>query len=134
MRFCLLLAFSLALLPLVAVAEDDNPIIKDIRAKLKDPAKPFTIMVTFKVKAGMNAAFEKSAKNAEAGTAKEKGNVSYLFNHDPEQPETYVLYERWKNLDALIEHMKLQHTVDFLKVAGETTDGGPKVKTYFAVE
>jgi quinol monooxygenase YgiN len=129
-----LFAIALVLLAGSAFAEDDHPIIKDIRTKLKDPAKPFTIMVTFKVKAGMNEAFEKSAKTAQTETAKEKGNVAYLFNHDPESPETYVLYERWKNLDELANHMKLQHTIDFLKVAGETTEGGPKVKVYFAVE
>ena len=40
-----------------------------------------------------------------------------------DDPATYVLYEKWKSVDALASHMKESHTVAFLKVIRDATSG-----------
>jgi quinol monooxygenase YgiN len=123
-----------ALLTAPAFAADEHPIVKDMRAKLKDPAKPFTMWVSFKVKPGREAAFEKAATACMTETVKEKGCVAYQLNHDADHADTYVLYERWKNLDALAAHLKEKHTEALLKTIPDLIDGGPQIKVYVAKE
>lgn len=129
-------ALPLALLLAAAAptpAADDHPIVAAVKAKLTDPSKPFSMFVTFKVKAGKNAEFEAAVAAAIKGTVKEPGNVAYQLNHDPDHPDTYVLYERWKTLDALVAHMKTPHLEALGKALAGVTDGPPQVKAYHAV-
>ena len=110
------LALVIALVANTAIAADDlHPIAADMKKKLKDPAKPFTVFVTVKVKAGKEAAFEAAFLGCAKDTLKEKGVLRYEINRDADHPEVFVLYEKWKNLDGLNDHLNLPHTVKLLK-------------------
>ena len=50
-------AFALAVVLAEARAADENPVVALVKSKVKDPAKPFAILVEFKVKAGKEADF-----------------------------------------------------------------------------
>ena len=72
----LLLAVPLAVLlvvPSAKAADEENPVIKLIKSKVKDPSKPFAILVTFKVKAGNEQKFEEAFVPCLAATRKEPG-------------------------------------------------------------
>ena len=91
-------------------AQDENPVIPLIKSKVKDTTKPFALSVEFKVKAGKEKEFEEAFKPCLAATRKEPGCVAYFLNRDPDHPEIYVMYEQFKSLDAVRDHLKAKHT------------------------
>jgi quinol monooxygenase YgiN len=123
---------SLALVALLGfmapVVADDNPVITAVKAKLKDPDKPFVVLLKVKIKAGMNEKFTTLFADAIKGTRKEVGNLSYDLNCDTEDGQVYVVYEKWKNLKALEEHMKADYVVKLLAGLNDMAEGTPEVK------
>jgi quinol monooxygenase YgiN len=113
-------------------AADDNPLVAQVKAKVKDPARPFAMTVTFKVKAGKEKEFEAAFVPCLAATHKEPGCVAYELNRDPDDPATYVMYEKFKSVAALEDHLKQTHTQTLLKTVGPLTDGDPRIKVYTA--
>lgn len=128
------LAVMLALSAGHARAEEDHPVVKLIKGKVKDVKKPFALIVEFKVKAGK----EKEALEAFApclvATRKEPGCVAYFLNRDPDHPELFIMYEQFKSIAAIEEHLKLKHTETLLKTLGTLTDGEPKLKILLVPE
>jgi quinol monooxygenase YgiN len=56
--------------------------------------------------------------------------VAYELNRDPDEPTTYIMFEKFKNLAALEEHLKQDHTKKLLKEIESLTDGEIKAKVY----
>lgn len=133
-RRALLLVPAFALTAALAGAADENPVVALIKSKVKDPAKPFAILVEFKVKAGKEADFEAAFKPALAATKKEPGCVAYELNRDPDHPDVYVMFEKFKSVAAIEEHIKAKHTETLLKTVLPMTEGDPKVKVYTTPE
>ena len=115
-----------------ARAEDDHPVVALVKSKVKDTTKPFALLVEFKVKEGKAKDFEAAFVPALAATKKEPGCIAYELNHDPDHPDTYIMYEKFKSVGALDAHIKMKYTETLLKTVGELTVGGPKVKVYSA--
>ena len=64
---------ALLLLPTVSLAADEpNPIVTQVKAALKDPAKPFTLLVFLQVKDGMQEKFEAAFTKAIKGTRRRR--------------------------------------------------------------
>ncbi len=85
----LLLAAPLTVLlivPPAKAADEENPVVKLIKSKVKDDKKTFAILVTFKVKKGNEQKFEEAFPPALEATRKEPGCVAYHLNHDPDAP------------------------------------------------
>ncbi len=133
----LLLAAPLALLLATDAqtrAADENPVIALIKSKVKDTKKPFALLVTFKVKAGEEKKFEAAFAPCLAATRKEPGCVAYYLNRDPDEPNTYIMYEQFKSLAAVEEHLKQKHTEELFKVIPALFDGELKVKVMLVPE
>ena len=129
----LLLAAPLAALILAgsdsrAVAADENPVIGLIKSKVKDTKKPFALLVTFKVKAGEEKKFEAAFAPALIATRKEPGCVAYFLNRDPDEANTYIMYEQFKSLAAVEDHLKQKHTETLLATVIPMCEGDLKVK------
>lgn len=120
--------------PAAAPAADDPPVVALVKSKVKDPDKPFALLVTFKVKDGKDKEFLAAFKPCLAATRKEAGVVAYELNHDPDHPELYVMYEQFKGVKALAAHMEEKHTQTLLKTVGPLCDGEPKLKVYAVPE
>jgi quinol monooxygenase YgiN len=66
---------------------------------------PTCFVVKFKVKAGENAAFEKTFRTVEASVRKhEPGNIQYDLYRMPQDPQTYVVIEHYKDAAAIRAH------------------------------
>lgn len=115
-------------------ADEENPVIKLVKSKVKDPTKPFALIVTFKVKAGNEKKFEEAFAPCLAATRKEKGCVAYHLNRDPEHPELYVMYEQFRGVAGLDAHMKEKHTQTLLATVLPMCDGDPAIKVYAVPE
>ena len=111
-------------------AQDENPVVKTVKSKVKDKDKPFGMAVVFKVKAGQEKAFEDAFKPCLAGTRKEPGNLAYYLNHDLDEPQTFIVFERFKSVAALEAHAKTPHVAELLPKIGPLLDGDAKVKVF----
>jgi quinol monooxygenase YgiN len=65
-----------------------------------------------------------------AATRKEPGCISYDFSQDVADPCLVRVFERWESGEALDEHLKQTHTVEFLTALGAWASGPPDVKRY----
>lgn len=122
------LAFT-TLLCTSGVAAEDHPVVKQMKEKLKHPDKPFTMLVTLQIKDGKEKAFEEAFLEAQKGTKKEKGCIAYEINRDTDHPEVFVLIEKWKNIDGLVDHLTQDHTTKLLKLFGDMVEKS-SIKVY----
>ena len=130
-RALLLTAPLLALLATGArttAADEENPVVKLIKSKVKDEKKTFAILVTFKVKAGNEKKFEEAFGPCLTATRKEPGCVAYFLNRDPDDATTYIMYESFKGIPGLEAHMKEKHTQTLLATVIPMCEGDPKIK------
>jgi quinol monooxygenase YgiN len=90
----------------------------------------FTAMVVkFKVKEGKNAAFEQAFAEMMGSVRKnEPGNISYELFHDAQDPQTYVIFEHYKDADAVAAHGKSDHGKKLIAVLGDLLDGAPSAE------
>jgi quinol monooxygenase YgiN len=120
-------ALMISLVP-TARAEDEHPVVKLIKSKVKDPSKTFALIVEFKVKAGKEKEAEAAFAPCLVATRKEPGCIAYYLNRDPDHPELFIMYEQFKGIAAIEEHLKLKHTQTLLTTLGTLTEGEPKLK------
>lgn len=111
-------------------AEDENPIVTLVRSKLKDPGQPFAMLVTFKVKAGQEKAFEEAFAPAIVATRKSAGCLAYDLNREVDDPSAYTVFEKYSTLKALEDHARSPHVVKLLGTIFPLLDGEPSVKVY----
>ena len=126
--FATLVMFALFTLPQASAQDELHPIAKDVKASLKDPSKPFTILVHLKIKPGTAKKFMAAFAPAIKATLKEKGNIAYQLNRDAKNANEYLVYERWQNLDALNKHLKTKYITKLLEVAKEVLSDPPEVR------
>jgi quinol monooxygenase YgiN len=107
--------------------EKESPIVTRVKAAVKDPARPFTLLIRFKVKDGATAKFEAAFAKAAQETRKEKGNRAYDLNRDTQTPTQYLLYERWHDLAALEAHLKMPYLATLRAETGDLQAGPPEV-------
>jgi quinol monooxygenase YgiN len=130
----LLLAVPLAALVLsgagssTTAADEESALIKLIKSKVKDPTKPFAMVVTWKLKAGNEKKFEEAYGPALTAIRKEPGCVAYHLNRDPDEPSTYITYEQFKGVAGLEAHLKETHTQKLLETVLPMCDAEPKIK------
>jgi quinol monooxygenase YgiN len=132
-RVAFLLVVPLALVSPTRGEEKENPIEAEVKASLKGPARPFTMLLRVKVKDGAGKKFEAAFAKAAAGTRKEKGNKAYELNRSAKSPNEYIVYERWQNVAALQAHLKAPHITTLLAEIGDLLDGPPEVKVFVPV-
>jgi quinol monooxygenase YgiN len=108
--------------------EKEHPIAAQVKASLKDPTKPFAMLVSLQVKEGTAEKFEAAFKKAIKPTRAEKGCLAYELSRDTKAPTQYLLYERWANLASLEAHLKAPHITTLLKELGELLAGPPDLR------
>jgi quinol monooxygenase YgiN len=119
--------FALAFaVPAARGQSDAERIVTAVKADLKDPSKPFTMIVRLQVKPGMEAKFEGAFSEAVKETRKEKGCIAYDLARDVKDPTRYLVYERWKSLPDLDAHLKSKHITSLLSELKELLAGPPE--------
>ena len=108
----------------VAAQEKDHPVVAAVKASVKDPSKPFAMLVHIKIKDGAATKFETAFAHAITATRKEKGNLAYDLNRSVKSPNEYIVYERWQNLAALQAHVSSAH-IQALGAATGALRAGP---------
>lgn len=92
--------------PNVASQKMTDPIFSQVKAAVKDPAKPFTLLFRLQVKEATRETFEAAFARASKATHIETGVLAYELNRDAEDATSYISYERWKSLADLEAHVQ----------------------------
>jgi autoinducer 2-degrading protein len=108
--------------------EEPNPIVAQVKASVKDPGKPFVMLVHLQIKEGANKQFEAAFARAIKATRKEKGNLAYVLHRDAKHSNHYLVYERWRNLEVLKAHLKTPHITTLLMELEKLLAGPPEVR------
>jgi quinol monooxygenase YgiN len=123
------IVLATALLFAAGVPAQDAPgaaLFKTVKEKV-GADKPFSLLVTAKVKDGMADKMIAAAATVAAATLKEKGCKQYDFFRSTEEPNTFYLIEKWDDLPALEAHFKTDHLLAFVGQFGDLLDGAPKL-------
>ncbi len=135
MRLCVFLPLLLgvalsARLPSACGQDKDkpDPIVAAVKAAVKDPTKPFTMLIRLRTREGAQPQFEAAFAKAGKTTRAERGCMAYDLNRDTKTATQYLLYERWRDLGSLQAHLKAAHTTALLKEIGALFAGPPDVQ------
>ena len=130
---CLAIGLLAVLGPAAAAQDQENPIVAAVKPRLKNPDKPFTLVVRVQVKEGAADRLEAAFAKATRATRQEKGNLAYDLNQDPQEPSHYLLYERWKSLADLEAHLGTPYIKALLTELHEVTVGSPDLQVLVPV-
>jgi quinol monooxygenase YgiN len=91
---------------------------------------PTALVVTFKVKAGMNAKFEQAFATMQAAMRKDEPGALYYDLYRPQDgdAQTYVMLERYADEAAFKAHRETPHMANVLKALGDSMDGRPEAQ------
>lgn len=89
----------------------EHPIVTLIRGKVADPSQPFTIIAEFAAKPGLGDKAQAAIVDSQVLrlTRREPGCVAYDLYRDADAPDRLLLYERWRDLAALADHLATAH-------------------------
>jgi quinol monooxygenase YgiN len=135
-RSWLLALAALVLSGLVPAAPgaEDHPAVALVKSKVKDPARPFALLVTIQAKPGKGKELEAAFAPCIAATKREPGCLAYELNRDPDEPTAYIVFEKWKDVASLQAHVKAGHTQELFKAIRPLSDGDIKAKVYLVPE
>lgn len=69
-----------------------------------------------------------------AASRAEDGCLTYTFAQDLSDPDTLIIYERWRDQDALAAHGKSAHMAEFQKVMAANPPLGSDLRVYHTDE
>lgn len=123
-----LLALMLMGQPMAHAQNPPNPIVTAVEKSGIDTTRPFVLVVQFEAKPGQGPALEQAFAPAVAKTRQERGCLQYDLSRDSASPESYLLYERWTNLDDLKAHLASEHIADLGKALADVRTGPPQAR------
>lgn len=65
-----------------------------------------------------------------AASRAEDGCYTYTFAQDLSDPDTLIVYERWRDQDALAAHGKSAHMAEFQKIMAANPPVGRDLRVY----
>jgi len=115
------LALVLTVLSTPVRAQDGTAAIVESVAKAVGARdRAFSLVVTANVKPGMTGRFlETAAANAPA-TRAEPGSIEFSWHRSVDNPNQFVLFEKWSDVNALAAHLKRSYIQAAFKVYDET--------------
>ena len=90
---------------------NEHPLVTTLRKKLADSSRPFIIMAELDAQPGRgdDVAAAVAGTQVIRLTRLENGCVSYDLYRDLDAPDRFVIYECWRNLAVLAEHLATAH-------------------------
>lgn len=90
-------------------------------------------MVSIKVKEGHAAEFLEAFRINYEGTRSEPGNLRFDVLRDPQDENTFLIYEVFQSVDALEDHRKTEHYKECVRIIDPIL-AGPRTKVYYNAE
>jgi quinol monooxygenase YgiN len=85
---------------------------------------------TFPIKPELRAEALELMRQMSVASRNEYGCVSYEFYAGLSDPNTFLLFQEWENVEALQGHFQTDHMEDFLKALPDVLDGEVMTRRY----
>lgn len=85
---------------------------------------------TFPIKPELREEALELMKHMAVASQDEYGCVSYEFYTGLTDPNTFLLFQEWENVEALQGHFQTEHMEDFLKALPSVLDGEVMTRRY----
>ena len=80
-------------------------------------------IITVTVKSGANEAFEAATKQNHEGSVNEPGVLRFDVLQDSDAPQTYYLYEAYRDEQATVDHKTTSHYLQWREDVAGLMDG-----------
>lgn len=90
-------------------------------------------MVSINVKEGHAAEFLEAFRINYEGTRSEPGNLRFDVLRDPQDENTFLIYEVFQSAEALEDHRKTEHYKECVRMIDPIL-AGPRTKVYYNAE
>jgi quinol monooxygenase YgiN len=106
--------------------DDVAAIIEAFRTQLHDPVNSLSLLVRFEVAERDGEAVVAAFEQAKSRTLNERGCFVFELNRDPRGPGRFVVYERWRSLTDLEEHLRTDYVAELRSVFNRLILGEPE--------
>lgn len=96
--------------------DDFSPLPKSEMKKPLSSDNPIDLVVLFEVKPEKIEVFEKQFEKSVIHSRPEQGNILFHIHKVKDRATNYVLYERWRNQEALDFHFAQPYTVELFEM------------------
>lgn len=88
------------------------------------------VTVSWNVKSEKVDEFVNEFKTLKDTVRKEDGCIKYVLTKSVENSDEFFMYELWESKDALLNHLKTKHMVDFFSKTKDFFATEPVLKTF----
>jgi len=88
------------------------------------------VVASLKAKNGKEEEMGNVLREMVGKVEKEEGTLVYTLHRSQKDPTQFLLYERYKDKDALDLHSSTSYFKEMLNVMGPLLDGAPGIKMY----
>ena len=108
-----------------AEKDEVGGIIAAFATQVGDRHRPLALIARFRVRAGAGARVEKAFAEASIQTAREAGVLAYQLHREPDNPDGFVVYERWRSLRDLERHLRATYVAALRAEIDAVMEGQP---------
>ena len=98
-------------------------LIAKLRANQTLAGKPFAVVFKLTAKPGQEDVIRQTMEKILPLTRAEAGNMTFDLHLDADDPRTFFLYERWRSVDDLADHLHAPYIQDAFKVYAASAAG-----------
>jgi quinol monooxygenase YgiN len=106
-------------------ADEVGGIIAAFAAQLGDHQRSLALIARFRVRAGAGLRIEKAFAEASVQTAREAGVLAYQLHREADNPDAFVVYERWRSLEDLEGHLRTTYIAALRTEIDAVMEGQP---------
>jgi quinol monooxygenase YgiN len=98
-------------------------LIAKLRANQALAGKPFAVVFRLTAKPGQEDVVRQTMERIVPLTRAEAGNMAFDLHQDADDPRTFFLYERWRSVDDLADHLHAPYIQDAFKAYAASAAG-----------
>lgn len=106
-------------------ADEVGGIIAAFADQMGDRRRSLAIIARFRVRKGVGPQIETAFAAASIRTAREEGVLAYQLHREPQDPDAFVVYERWLSLEALEAHLRTPYIAALRAEIDSVMEGEP---------
>jgi quinol monooxygenase YgiN len=98
-------------------------LIAKLRANQALAGKPFAVVFRLTAKPGQEDVIQRTMERILPLTRAEAGNMTFDLHQDADDPRTFFLYERWRSVDDLANHLHAPYIQEAFEVYATSAAG-----------
>lgn len=97
---------------------------------LEQKGEKMIVVARLKAKSSKEEEMEKALREMVSKVEEEEGTLAYTLHRSQKDPSLFLLYEKYKDKDALSYHSSTPYFKELFNVVGPLLDGTPGIEMY----